>query len=185
MSEGFDHIGYTDAKSIPATACNLEPRAEMYDSDHAFYGPDHGVRTMTLLGVLGLIPFLVPPWLVYSDVTLPGLDAVHLFLGYSAVILSFLGGTLWGRAIAMGLTGTARMLLLSNLIALSAWVALLLGTPQAAIGLLLVGFLFTYAVEWRGAHTLGASALPGYGILRTGLTSVVVVLHLVMLAVLP
>lgn len=47
-----------------------------------------------VLGYLGLVPFLVLTILTFFPV-IPGLDALQLFLRYSAIILGFMAGVLW------------------------------------------------------------------------------------------
>ena len=54
-----------------------------------------------LLGVSGLIPFVTPPLIMYTQgVTCPELLDLQLY--YGAVILSFLGGVRWGMAATPG-----------------------------------------------------------------------------------
>ena len=83
---------------------------------------------ISTLGYAGLSPFLAACGLLYA-----GEDALgrQLFLSYSAIILSFLGGTHWGRLLSSGKTlelGAGLIALLaSNVFALLAWSALLLG----------------------------------------------------------
>jgi len=53
------------------------------------------------LGISGLIPFITPPLLMYTqNVTCPELIQYQLY--YGAVILSFLGGVRWGMAVTPG-----------------------------------------------------------------------------------
>jgi len=58
--------------------------------------------------------------------TLLGLSGQQVFITYSAIILSFLSGVLWGAALE-GFDNTLgrTALILSNLFALAAWAALL------------------------------------------------------------
>jgi hypothetical protein len=52
------------------------------------------------LGLAGLIPFILPALILWFQI--PGYSgpALQLLFAYSAVILSFLGGVHWGRALA-------------------------------------------------------------------------------------
>ncbi len=55
-----------------------------------------------------------------------GLYAPYIFIAYSAVILSFMSGTLWASWQTTGNQSLAKpAVLMSNLLALSAWFALL------------------------------------------------------------
>ncbi|MEJ6526752.1 MAG: DUF3429 domain-containing protein, partial [OM182 bacterium] len=58
-------------------------------------------KVISTLGYAGLTPFLAACGLLYA-----GEEALgrQLFLSYSAIILSFLGGTHWGRLLSSGKT---------------------------------------------------------------------------------
>lgn len=130
------------------------------------------------LGLAGLQPFVAslaaawwsaPPW---QDV------AIQAFLGYAAVILSFLGGVHWGLAIATLAPGSVafrRRLGMAVLPSLVAWPALLLEALPGA-GLLAVGFVVLRTVE------AGTTGLPGwYRRLRSVLTLGVAACHLLLI----
>ena len=62
-----------------------------------------------VLGFAGLIPFLLPVLLMiqgvlsakgFQSASLFGLYAPYVFITYSAIILSFLCGALWGKAVS-------------------------------------------------------------------------------------
>lgn len=53
-----------------------------------------------ILGLAGLIPFISPPLLILAGETEVANQALWLQTIYGAVILSFLGGVHWGRALA-------------------------------------------------------------------------------------
>lgn len=113
-------------------------------------------NTLTLwLGYLGLIPFFVP--LAEMTQTLASGKGVHgaslfgfyapyIFIAYSAVILSFLGGVLWSKGRQSSQSASSSiMILFSNFLALSAWASLLLINISSvlmvfAVALLLGGF---------------------------------------------
>ena len=88
------------------------------------------------LGYLGLIPFFTPLWQMINAVndgagihaaSLLGLYAPYVFITYSAIILSFLGGVLWakGRFNQQQKISKAAIIF-SNLMALSAWASLIM-----------------------------------------------------------
>ena len=139
------------------------------------------------LGYAGLLPFLLAMYLLLSGNLLQASDAVTVFLSYSTVILAFLGGTLWGRVLALQESPfTGLLLVASNLIALFAWANLLLGvvSEQAAVAGLAIGFVLVLLVECWFARFLFAGINPdnrdSYLNLRITLTSIVVLLHLLM-----
>ncbi|NMT18328.1 DUF3429 domain-containing protein, partial [Vibrio parahaemolyticus] len=55
--------------------------------------------TMLQLGYLGLVPFVFSLGLIFTDISLFNLSGQQFFIAYSAVILSFLSGILWGNGI--------------------------------------------------------------------------------------
>jgi hypothetical protein len=95
-------------------------------------------KTAQALGYAGLIPFAV---LALDPLTLeyfsPPLARLWL-LGYGAVILSFLGGIVWGRNLSEPDAGIA--MIVSILISLAGWGAFLLIGPEA-FWLLAAGFV--------------------------------------------
>ncbi|RTR03816.1 DUF3429 domain-containing protein [Halomonas nitroreducens] len=130
------------------------------------------------LGLAGLLPFVAslaaawwgpPPW--------QGV-AIHAFLGYAAVILSFLGGVHWGLALgtlAPGSVAFRRRLGMAVLPSLVAWSALLL-EPLPGTWLLVAGFVLLRAFE------VGTTGLPAwYRRLRSALTLGVVACHLLLI----
>lgn len=136
-----------------------------------------------VLGIAGLIPFVACAMgiLIYpNQVPVPRL--VQALIGYSAVILSFLGAVHWGLALAArpldvplpdGVLG--RRLALGVLPALVGWAAILIpmvASPVVSLVVLLVGFILTAATEARAAKV--GLLPPGYMALRWLLTAVVV-----------
>ncbi len=78
-------------------------------------------RTAWLLGIAGLVPFYALLGVVAIQ---DGASWVTpAFVGYAAVILSFLGGIAWGRALQ---SAAGREFRLSVVPSLFAWLALLL-----------------------------------------------------------
>lgn len=107
------------------------------------------------LGYLGLIPFFTPLWQMIVAVkdgvgvhgaSLYGLYAPYVFITYSAIILSFLGGVLWAKGRFSQREKTSRAtIIFSNVMALSAWASLILINFSSiltmfAVALLLAGY---------------------------------------------
>lgn len=102
-----------------------------------------------VLTLLGALPFIGLAALLYiKPVWGDAILFYYAFVTYGAIILTFLAGIHWGLAVAFGrhqLTRVCRILLIwSNVVALSAWIALLMFEYPLAIPLLAVGF----AVQW-------------------------------------
>ena len=146
---------------------------------------------MKILGYAGLVPFLIPVYLMgQAFVSAPGLQsaaifglyAPYVFIAYSAVILSFLSGTVWAYARPMegGLSRGA--IVVSNLLALSAWLSLLLIYVAPimtlfALCLLMAGYLGLLVIE----RQLGVPQTPDYWRLRIQLSVVVSLAHLLVI----
>lgn len=132
------------------------------------------------LGCAGLIPFIAGAaglWLFTSEARLEG--TLTLFLGYSAVILSFMGAVHWGLAMAEPRYAPARAMSLSVMPALLAWLALALPPPAAAV-VFALGFGGVYMID-EAARRRG-HAPAWYRRLRLPLTAVVIACELVVLA---
>jgi hypothetical protein len=144
-----------------------------------------------LLGLAGLIPFIVCGLGAISADTGQAARMLVALVGYGAVILSFLGGVHWGFALTQAaplvapditpvgarLAGGQRArLALGVLPALIGWAALLVAMvlpDWTALVVLIAGFVGTVVVEHQaGRHMLVQPA--GYLWLRWGLTIVVV-----------
>ncbi len=129
------------------------------------------------LGIAGVIPFVGavaivifgPPRLVET--------ATFSLLAYGAIILSFLGGILWGSVLARGLTDIGndhiRLLVISVLPSLCGWVALLAG-PDIGLPLMVIAFLFVLLVDLSSARD--GLLPPWYPRLRIPLTIIVALL---------
>ncbi|RKR06612.1 uncharacterized protein DUF3429 [Kushneria sinocarnis] len=132
------------------------------------------------LGLAGLLPFL----LCAAIVVLMGLPwqaiALQAFIYYSAVILSFLGGIHWGVAMSLDHGGSGEFngrMIMAMAPSLIAWPALMLDARFALLALM-AGFLLVRLYE-RQSDSI--ERLPGwYRALRTLLTVVVVLIHLVL-----
>lgn len=129
------------------------------------------------LGLAGLLPFLASVAAAWLAPVAWQAVAVRAFLGYGAVILSFLGGVQWGVAMCRERPGGGafgRRMLLAMVPSLVAWPALLLH-PLAGAWVLAMGFALVRLHELsRG----GGARLPGwYHSLRMPLTLVVLACH--------
>lgn len=135
----------------------------------------------TLLGIAGLIPFVLCS---LGALTLPGDDAgraLLALLAYAAVILAFLGGVHWG--FGLDPTGSPPAIVQRNRFLLGVapsligWAGLLLafyGLPQTGLLLVSAGFIGVTVMEARASR---AGWMPkGYMGLRWILSSVVIVL---------
>lgn len=134
---------------------------------------DQFVRAAWILGVGGLVPFVVGSLLIatYSEIA----DPSYLWLAVSAwaaVILSFLGGARWGAALNETPRKSPTTLALSVLPALAGWVCIQLPQPWN-----FVGFAVAFCVQGVWDYTAtreGRIAAPWYAQLRLVLTVVVV-----------
>ena len=143
----------------------------------------HARSTFYRLGYLGLIPFLFSVYLVVANLSLFNQTGMFWFVSYSAIILSFLGGALWGRAIQIESESTsAKLLMLSNAVAIAAWGCLLLGDFKiAALSLLTIGYATLLIVEYFGDQKVFTDVDKGYVKMRVNLTSLVIIAHLIVL----
>lgn len=127
----------------------------------------HGMRA---LGAAGVLPFVVLPLLAMLQPSLRGF-ALAAFVAYGAVILSFLGGSRWGRALAGG--APASRPLEAVLPSLLGFAALLLAyRPVPALSLLAAGFAMCCWLDLRDPLWS-----PAYRRLRLAITAGVVPLH--------
>ena len=126
---------------------------------------------MLVLGYAGLLPFygfLLGIWLLQDW---PAAVSVQGFVVYSLAILSFLGGTLWGRVQSLEKPMMAR-LLVSNGVVIFAVAAVLTAKAWLAAVALMCGYL---ALLW---YERGTEVLPQwYGVMRRNLTLGVVIVH--------
>lgn len=125
-----------------------------------------------VLGYAGVIPFAALAAALWTPAWQP--QALGPLLAYSALILSFLGGVRWGRALE---SGGSLDFALAVLPSLYAWGALQL-PPAAALMLLAAGFVLQWWLDGPGDHL---PADPGFRRLRSGLTALVLGCHLLAL----
>lgn len=129
------------------------------------------------LGLAGLLPFVASLAAAWLAPVAWQVIAVHAFLAYGAVILSFLGGIQWGVAMCRQGTDEASFrlrMLLAMVPSLVAWPALLLH-PVTGVWVLAFGFVL---IRLHELSRNGRPALPDwYQRLRRLLTLVVLVCH--------
>jgi hypothetical protein len=125
-----------------------------------------------VLGYLGLIPFIVCLYLS-SETAFFGIYTIQAFVAYSAIILSFIAGTIWRRD-ADAYQDNRHII--SNIFSLVAFVSLLV-VHQMALILLALSFMFLFVYE----NSLSKEAkLPtDYINMRFWLTQIVVLLHII------
>ena len=127
-----------------------------------------------LLGTAGLIPFVGLAAAVHFAGDVDASIALEALRAYGAVILSFLGGIIWGLGIA-GFGGAAAKprealrLTVSILPSLFAWLALML-PDQSGLWLLASCFLLVLAADL--IMSKGGLAPRWYPILRWRLTAI-------------
>ena len=113
------------------------------------------IQTANWLGYAGALPFLglglviIYPNMDIANFASPA-EIKFALLSYGAIILSFLGGLHWGRAIMMPadthIISPRTALLWSVSLSLTGWLALLLPVTVAAI-LLLAGFFIALVAD--------------------------------------
>lgn len=132
-------------------------------------------RNSTMLGWFGVLPFL----LAWAGVSM-GHEKIGLplFIAYSAVILSFLGGIRWAQALAGHLP--KQDFLYSVIPSLLAWVCLMLRPEFALVGLAL-GFAGTAYLDISGRPLYAPRA---FITLRLRLSLAVISLHFAVLCTL-
>jgi hypothetical protein len=142
-----------------------------------------------ILGYAGIIPFAIPVWLMIDgfwfgpglqSAALFGLYAPYIFIAYSAVILSFMSGTLWANVQMTGnLSLVKPAVLMSNFLALSAWFALLLIYIAPIMTIFTVTLLMLGFISLLWAERIVDSGTKVYWRMRLSLTTIVTALHLV------
>lgn len=139
------------------------------------------IATAWFLAGIGAVPFVT---MALAQAIMPGFADAHLggdqtFLGYGAVILSFMGGVRWGAALAPSPTPTsAETMILSVAPSLAGWLALLIDRPWSLL-LLLAGFVVQGAWDVASARS---GALPEwFGRLRLVISAIVTASILIVL----
>jgi hypothetical protein len=127
-----------------------------------------------VLGIGGLIPFVVLAWLCVRTAAASG-EYEHALLMYGASIASFVGAVHWGLVLREPIATRRHLVQLawSVVPSLAAWAVTISGEPRAALVRLAIVLAFCWAVDamfWRGR------AIPAwYFGLRSLLTAVAAV----------
>jgi hypothetical protein len=123
------------------------------------------IQTAQILGFAGTLPFILGAVFLWFGPLEYKLPVFNLFLSYTALILAFLGGVHWGRALH---NENVKYYVISILPSLWAWGCLFLAPHYALVGLLVghVGFFL-----WERSHITQAWYLN----LRATLTSIVTI----------
>lgn len=135
------------------------------------------------LGYAGLLPFVATAIASYWGISVFGLEAADWFVRYSAVILVFLSGSLWGVVLNRSDSRLSLLILaLSNVLALAAWLALGLSDVYflLCLTLLALGYAAVLGLEIALQETLYNGITPNYSLMRLTLTVIVIALHGVM-----
>ncbi|MCB8835981.1 DUF3429 domain-containing protein [Aurantimonas sp. VKM B-3413] len=159
-------------RSSETAGPQVEPSAQGRRSSHGAAL----TRTAWTLGLAGLTPFvLMAAVLAWAGRDFIAFGQLVLGLsGYSAAILSFLGGIRWGFALSPQ-HQRRRVLVVSVLSSLAGWILLFVPSPWA-----FAGFAAAFALQgaWDAASARSGH-LPGwFGRLRLVLTVVVVLCQL-------
>lgn len=129
------------------------------------------MKAWKILGYLGLLPFIVSLYLS-TEIVFLGVSTKQVFIAYSAVILSFIAGSIWRRDSQIYFD---KQNVISNLFSLLAFASLLFNHKLALI-ILAVSFMLLFLYE----KSLGKQnkLLSDYINMRFWLTLIVVLLHI-------
>jgi hypothetical protein len=129
----------------------------------------------------GSLPFLACALLSWMGpiVGMPEVDPVAVAIGYGAVIASFIAGIHWAVHLFAGARGGDNLLIASNVVALIAWGALLIGGAWG-LALLIACFAALFALD-RRLHSRGIWPLWFFR-LRRNITAIVTTALLATLA---
>lgn len=129
------------------------------------------MQTKQYLGYLGVAPFGLTLLFEKTTTEIFNTSSIQVFIFYSAIILSFIAGTLWRKE---NDTLSIKLQLASNLFSLLAFFALLMPEKMALMVLsasYLVVLCFEYYIEQVRQEN------PHYFAMRLQLTVIVVLLH--------
>jgi hypothetical protein len=109
-------------------------------------------NTLTYSGTLPLIGSVILlyfPTMIAPALPMAGLDGAVIASTYSAVIISFLCGIHWAAYLFFADRSPRNLLIISNIVALLAWVSLLLANQLAAALLQAACFVFLLGLDVR------------------------------------
>lgn len=140
------------------------------------------------LGYAGLLPFALSLGVILAaavsgpgvhSAALFGLYAPYVFIAYSACILSFLSGAVWRDNTAEH--GAASLLIISNVLAVLAWLCLLAIQVSQMLTLLAIAVLMSGYLMLLWAERMVPEVDDRYTAMRVKLTAWVVAMHLLIL----
>ena len=125
--------------------------------------------TVVILTLLGVLPFVLTAWWIETS------WGLSLFKLYAAAILAFLAGSWWGITLVRGRGDSKPILLVvSNLVVLSAISLVLIPRPESLLGLALLFGLLVAGEAWLQPFR----QQPGYyRRLRQWVSLIVIALH--------
>ena len=133
------------------------------------------------LGYFGLTPILVSVLLTWWNAEFISFDGPTLFAGYSALILCFLAGAIWGRVLSGTSSRKGSLVLVgTNAIVVMAGAALLVSSKFFIMGILILslGYAAILVGEFRSAKTLMSGVTLDYLQLRFILTVLIGLGHI-------
>ena len=144
------------------------------------------MRVINGLGYSGLLPFAAGTAASFLNLSFLGIDGFRWFSSYSAIILVFLSGSLWGLMLGKATSRLSVLILaFSNGVALLAWATLGLAETSLAGSLLLLlagyGAVLILQISYR--DLLYSGVKTRYWKMRLSLTTVVIILHVFMLVI--
>jgi len=137
------------------------------------------------LAWFGIVPFLIAILMVALGSTLFSVSGELLFVTYSAIILTFMAGTLWGQCSHSDESATDHRIpiVVSNIWAIIAWLCVILIQVNEAFLSVVILFLalgyFHVLTQEKKVNLLVVS--ESYFTLRTQVTCKVIILHLLLL----
>jgi hypothetical protein len=132
------------------------------------------MKTWQLLGYLGLLPFIACLYLSPASIT-PTINTEQAFIAYSAIIISFIAGSLWRKDDS---NIHVKEQVISNIFSLTAFATLLIERDIALI-ILSFSFLFLFMYEKKlSVHYEENNRSTAYMTMRLRLTIVVILLHI-------
>lgn len=125
------------------------------------------------LTYMGALPFVIFNLMLvlHFDFVLSTEFIFKAFLTYGAIIMSFLAGMHWGLAITVSQPVSAYLLLSSNVVAILAWLCLILNIHFLALILLGVLYLYQLLIDCK----LAKDRLIAKGFLLTRIVITVIV----------
>ncbi|MFK8010430.1 MAG: DUF3429 domain-containing protein, partial [Marinicellaceae bacterium] len=119
--------------------------------------PRHNNRLAIILTYLGSLPFLIAVFIALSpyfnvpeflggEIVYSGFKARVFMHSYGAVILAFLAGIQWG--ISLQQNKPNKLIIISNILAIMAWLSLMTIASKFALSVLLVGFIIALITDY-------------------------------------